>query len=175
MPSTVEKAMRNWVIQGLIIILTAGVAAIGSNSLRSQGIALVGNWPSRTSSGEGPITPPSAQPGDPPFVTLDDAASKYQIPEITFIDARLPEDFAAGHIKRAINIPFDALDDNWFRVIDSLDKMGKYVIYCSGGECEASLFLGRIFKERGFTNIAIFFGGWQEWIDNKLPIAEAQS
>lgn len=173
--SIVEQIMRSWIVQSLIIILLAGVIALATNGIRSQGIALVGNWPARTASGEGPITPPSAQPGDPPFITLDDAAAKYQIPGVIFIDARLPEDYAAGHIERAVNIPFDALDESWFAVIDSLNKTAPYVIYCSGGECESSLFLGRIMQERGFSEITVFFGGWQEWVDNQLPVTGGES
>jgi rhodanese-related sulfurtransferase len=82
----------------------------------------------------------------------------------------LPEDFDAGHIHRAINIPYDNLDDHWNAFIDSLDKNREYVIYCSGGECEASLSLARIMKKRGYQKLSVFFGGWQEWLDNKLPV-----
>jgi rhodanese-related sulfurtransferase len=165
---------RHWVVQAVIIIVFSAAVALGINAVRNDGIALLGNWPSRTSSGEGPVTPPSAQPGDLPFIKLDDAAAKFQSPEIGFIDARLPEDYADGHIVRAVNIPFDNLDDSWNKVIDSLDHNREYVVYCSGEECEASLFLGRLLSQRGFAHIAIFFGGWTEWQDNGLPISRGE-
>ena len=131
---------------------------------------MIGNWPSRTASGEGPVVPPSAEEGDPPFISLDDAVAIFQKSGIVFIDARDPEDFDYGHITRSINIPFDYLDDYWEGIIDNLDQDITYVIYCSGTDCESSLFLGRYLAEKGFSDLHVFFGGWQEWIDSSLPI-----
>jgi 3-mercaptopyruvate sulfurtransferase SseA len=62
------------------------------------------------------------------------------------------------------------LDDRWDSVIDSLDRKKGYVIYCSGDECELSLFLGRYMNTLGFNNIFIFYGGWREWVENDLPV-----
>ncbi|MCP4567656.1 MAG: rhodanese-like domain-containing protein [FCB group bacterium] len=162
--------LKNWIVQLVIILMVSTLIALAVNAGRDQGIALIGNWPSRTATGEGPITPPSAEEGDPPFITLDDAVAKFQSPDIIFIDARDPEDYQYGRIQRAINIPFDYLDDYWEEVLDSLDRGKTYVIYCSGTECESSLYLGRYMAEDlGFTDLLVFFGGWQEWVDNDLP------
>jgi len=166
---------KNWVVQAFIIIVLSAVVALAVNAVRGDSIALVGNWPSKPAAGSGPVTPPSAQPGDPPFIKLDDAAAKFQSPEIGFIDARPPEDFALAHIVRAVNIPFDNLDDSWNKVIDSLDHNREYVVYCNGAECEASLFLGRLLSQKGFKNLSIFFGGWEEWQDNNLPTTKGDS
>ncbi len=163
--------LKNWIVQLVVILVLSTLTALVVNAARDKGIALIGNWPSRTATGEGPITPPSAEEGDPPFITLDDAVAKFQSPDIIFIDARDPEDYEYGRIERAINIPFDYLDDYWEGVIDSLDREDVYVIYCSGTECESSLHLGRyLITDKGFSNIFVFFGGWQEWIDNNMPI-----
>ena len=162
--------MKNWLLQIVVILIISTIASLALNAARPGGIAVKGNWPSRTATGEGPIVPPSAQEGDPPFVTLDDAVAKFQSPDVVFIDSRDPEDFEYGRIKGSINIPFDYLDEHWDAVIDSLDRKKGYVIYCSGDECELSLFLGRIMNEMGFNNIYIFYGGWREWIENDLPV-----
>lgn len=162
--------MKHWLIQIVLLLAVSVLAGVVINAVRPDGISLIGNWPSHTSGGSGPVIPPSAVEGDPPFVTLDDAVAKYQTPEVVFIDARSPEDFAAGHIVRSMNIPYDYLDDHWMQVIDSLDATREYVTYCSGEECEASLFLGRILKDKGFERLSIFYGGWQEWVDNRLPV-----
>jgi rhodanese-related sulfurtransferase len=167
--------MKNWLMQIVVLLAVSLMAAVVINGVRGDGISVVGNWPSRTAGDSLPITPPSAIEGDPPFATLDDAVAKYQTPGVIFIDARSPEDFAAGHVVRSINIPYDYLDDNWMRMIDSLNVTKEYVIYCSGGECEASLFLGRILKDKGFKELAVFYGGWQEWLDNHLPVTEPET
>ncbi|MDD4051920.1 MAG: rhodanese-like domain-containing protein [candidate division Zixibacteria bacterium] len=167
--------MKNWMVQIIVLLAVSTFAGVVLNAVRPDGISVVGNWPSRTSGDTAAIVPPSAIEGDPPFITLDDAVAKYQTPEVIFVDARSPEDFAYGHIVRAVNIPYDYLDDNWMGVIDSLDLQKEYVIYCSGGECEASLFLGRLLKDKGFGRLWVFYGGWQEWLDNRLPVTTPET
>lgn len=162
--------LKNWIGQLIIILAVSTVAALGINAARGGGVALIGDWPSRTSGGEGPVTPPSAQEGDPPFITLEDAVTKYQSSDVVFVDSRSPEDYALGHVTRAINIPFEYLDQSWGAVIDSLSPQRAYVVYCSGGECETSLYLGRHLQELGFEHIFVFYGGWSEWVDSRLPV-----
>ena len=162
--------MNKWYVQIIGLLALSAVLALAINFMRDDGIALLGNWPSRTAEAGEPVVPPSAEEGDPPFITLDDAVALYQSPGIIFIDARDPEDYASGHITRSINIPFDYLDDDWKAHIDRLDRSARYVIYCSGSECESSLFLGRYFRDLGFVNVSVFYGGWSEWEINNLPI-----
>jgi rhodanese-related sulfurtransferase len=165
-----DSWMKNWFLQIIGILIIAAVAALVVNGARSGGVALVGNWPSRTSHNEGPVVPPSAQPGDPPFITLEDAVTMFQSKDVIFIDARSIDDYDFGHITGAINIPYDYLDDAGYAAIDSLDHSRAYVVYCSGSECEVSLNLGRYMADQGFPHIRLFFGGWSEWVDNNLPI-----
>jgi len=162
--------MRHWILQALIILVFSTIVALAVNSARSGGVAIIGNWPSPTDGGEGAVRPPSAEEGDPPFIDLEDAVAKFQSPDIVFIDSRSPADYELGHIKNAINIPFDYIDEAWETVIDSLDRSRGYVVYCSGGECETSLFLGRYLSDLGFPNISVFYGGWSEWEENGLPV-----
>jgi len=161
--------MKNWIIQIIVILVISAIIGISINEIRSEGIALIGNWPSRTAEGDEPVIPPSAQLGDPPFITLDDAVTMYQSSRVTFIDARDPVDYEYGHIGRAINIPFDYLDEEWDKVIAELDRTDQYVIYCGGTECESSLQMGRYFYELGFENVFVFYGGWHEWTINNMP------
>lgn len=167
--------MKNWIVQVIAILVVSTIIALAVNSARGGGISIIGNWPSRTAADDGPVVPPSAQPGDPPFVTLEDAVAMYQSPDILFIDSRDPEDYRLSHVKKAINIPFDYIDETWDAYIDSLDPAYGYVVYCSGGECETSLYLGRYLNERGLLNIYVFYGGWQEWEANGLPIVQGES
>ena len=168
--------MRHWITQILVILFVSAVVAVAINAGRTNGIAFIGNWPSGTRSGDEPIEPPSAEEGDPPFLTIDDAVAQYQNADIIFIDSRDPEDYEYGHIRRAISIPFDYLDEYWDGVIADLDREARYVVYCSGSECETSLHLGRYLQDLGFEHISVFYGGWSEWEDNNLPVTrEADS
>ena len=163
--------LRHWLIQGFFLLALSAVIALTINGARDDGICLTGKWPSRTGSSSEVVTPPSAIPGDPPFITLLDAVARYQLPEVTFIDSRSPEDFALAHIARSINIPYDYLDSSGQKVMASLDQRREYVIYCGGGECEGSLYLGRYLWGLEFKRISVFYGGWQEWTENNLPVS----
>ncbi|MDD8059271.1 MULTISPECIES: rhodanese-like domain-containing protein [Shewanella] len=66
----------------------------------------------------------------------------------TVIDVRTPEEFAAGHIKGAINIPFDSIVPQLAKL--NLSKNTELVLYCRSGRrssiAQASLI------EQGYNN-----------------------
>lgn len=167
--------MKNWISQILLILAFSTVLAVGINGLRGEsGIALIGEWKNQKVIKGEAVVPPSAEEGDPPFISISEAWDFFNYQEIIFIDARDPEDYEYAHVQRAINIPFDYIDEEWEAVIDALDRSAEYVIYCSGNECESSLFLGRLMGvEYGFDNLHVFYGGWEEWETNELPIVTA--
>ncbi|SYZ73518.1 conserved hypothetical protein [Candidatus Zixiibacteriota bacterium] len=161
--------MRSRILQAILLILISVIFAFGANRFSGRGIPIRGNWPSISGS-DSVIVPPSAQPGDPPFISLDEAAAKFQTPGVMILDARDTADYDAGHIRGAINLPFDYFDDFWDKVMTGVAKDREVVIYCSGEECELSLMLGREMANRGFSRIYIFYGGWREWEKAGLPI-----
>ena len=154
--------------QALIVIVFSVAVAVCSNLIVGSGIPLVGNWPS-VSGSDTVAVPPSAAEGDPPFISLDEAAAKFQLRNAIFIDARDPEDCEYGRIRGAVNLPYDYLEDYWNEVIPGLPKDKHNIIYCSGTECELSLFLARDMVYDGFEKVFIFYGGWREWERAKLP------
>lgn len=60
------------------------------------------------------------------------APSKIDMSNVTsVIDVRTPAEYAAGHLKGAVNIDVQAA--NFSSQIAKLDKNGTYVIYCKSG------------------------------------------
>ncbi len=113
--------------------------------------------------------PPSYEPGDS-LLSVEDAYGLYLGGKATFIDAREPGEFEEGHIKGAINLPFEQWDAYWESIRPAIDPEKKIVAYCGGLDCELSLFLVRELKQRGYQKAYIFFGGWQKWNDARLPV-----
>ncbi len=163
--------MKTGIRQAILLTTLAVILGLATNTLTETGIPFFGNWPSLAGS-DSIIVPPSADEGDPPFISLDEAAAKFQTPGILFIDARDPEDYEYGHIKGAISIPYDYLEDINDPRVTSVPKDQGMVIYCSGTECESSLYLGRDFQYKGYTEVSIFFGGWREWNEAGLPVEQ---
>ncbi|MEN6624746.1 MAG: rhodanese-like domain-containing protein [Candidatus Sumerlaeia bacterium] len=79
------------------------------------------------------------------------------------IDARLPSDYNRGHIEGAINLPVNTDIDNWSRIISTLNKSKKTVLYCQSSKCPfAEKVATRLFSS-GFSDVTIYKNGWMEW------------
>lgn len=166
--------MMKSIKQAVLLVVLSALAALLYNAVSGSGLPLKGDWPS-VSDSDSVIVPPSAEAGDPPFISLDEAAALYQDKRVVFIDARDPEDYDYGHIIGAVSIPYDylpieGLEAYWDSTAQHISRDTKVVIYCSGLECESSLNLGRDMSDYGWRNIRVFYGGWREWERAGLPI-----
>ncbi|MCD6250159.1 MAG: rhodanese-like domain-containing protein [candidate division Zixibacteria bacterium] len=153
--------------QLMTLLILSVVLAFGSNLVLPNSIPFVGEYRSISSSGE-PIVPPSAELGDPPFIDLNRARFEYDLGTAIFLDSRSPEEFDCGTIPGSINIPFEYMPDgDLTEYLDSAFSGAAFdktiINYCSGEECDLSLYMGRFLNTSGYTNVMIFFGGSREW------------
>jgi len=88
------------------------------------------------------------------------------------VDARTPELFAAGHIEGAVSLPLADIDESLPGFIARIDKDRVVVTYCSGFGCPDSFDLGMRLIEEGYSDVRVFEGGYPEWRDAGLAIAE---
>jgi len=168
---TFDRVLR----EALWIVFLAIVVALVYNSLRPKGIAPVGAWAPQVLS-SGVIAPPSYIPGeDAPVINLSEAMSAFNSGQAIFLDARKQADYVAGHIKGALRCFLEEFDAEYPLVKDKLPKEALIITYCGGDECELSLFLARNLKIEGYTNVKIFFGGWEEWVEGELPISTGEN
>ncbi len=91
-----------------------------------------------------------------------------------FVDARMPDEFAAGHIPRAFNLPYDDLESH-LDVLNYLPEDGLVIAYCDGSECELSLELADELTAMGFGQVRVFFGGWEQWSEAGYPTEEGEA
>jgi rhodanese-related sulfurtransferase len=168
--------MKKLLVEIVIIVSISLVAGIINNSISHSRIAYMGSWPSFSDAEDDSTWDClSCEEGDPPSLTLAEASALYQNPEILFLDARLPEEYFAGHVERAHLLPFEAEDevfDSCWKLIEPLiDSNTLIVTYCSGAECESSLFLARYLRDDlGLDSVKVFFGGWRRWEKAGLPV-----
>jgi rhodanese-related sulfurtransferase len=108
------------------------------------------------------------EPFSEPRAIKIDLAYKLFKQGIKFIDARMPDEYAAGHIKGAYNIPFDG-DESYREILNKFSKEEIIVVYCGGTDCDLSIYLGNELFEKGFKRVYVFFGGWNEWLENNYP------
>ena len=105
---------------------------------------------------------------EPKAIHLEQAYTLFK-KGVTFVDARDESDYLTGHIKNAVNIPFEDFD-NYKQKLDKLPKDKPLVTYCAGTECDLSILLGNLLFEEGYKQVYVFFGGWIDWTNANYPV-----
>lgn len=95
-------------------------------------------------------------------ITLAQLQALLQPGGVTLIDARGHEEYLAGHLPGAINLPFESLYEQMER-LKQLPRDQWTICYCDGGDCELSHHLAAELLRQGFRRVAIFPGGIAEW------------
>lgn len=93
-------------------------------------------------------------------LTVDQVADMIKTDkEIVVLDIRTPQEYASGHIPKAINI--DYYSPNFKGELSKLDKNKKYILYCRSGRRSASAL--EIAKGLGLNNSYNMLGGMLKW------------
>lgn len=84
---------------------------------------------------------------------------------VTVLDVRPPEEYAAGHVPGAINVPLEKLEG----YLAKLPKKREVIAYCRGPYCLMSLEAVAALRKRGW-NARRLEDGFPEWKAAGLPI-----
>jgi ArsR family transcriptional regulator len=84
---------------------------------------------------------------------------------VTLLDVRPGDEFAAGHLPNAINIPLRDLPHR----LRLLPKNRQVVAYCRGAYCVLAFEAVALLRKRGFTAMRLE-GGFPEWRAAGLPV-----
>jgi rhodanese-related sulfurtransferase len=105
-------------------------------------------------------------------IPIDSVRHLYQVGAALFIDSRRASEFDAGRIPGAMSLPADAFDI--YKVqFEAFPRTQPIIVYCDGQQCNSSLTVATRLNGLGFTNVRVFFGGWQEWNRSGLPVEGA--
>lgn len=104
-------------------------------------------------------------------ITLLEAKEYFDHHSAVFIDARSEYEFKDGHIQGAISMPLHTLGTSSPLVL-SIPRDTTIIVYCDGSECHSSFEVAEKLLTKGYSNIKVFFGGWQEWKAAGFPISE---
>ena len=128
-------------------------------------------------------TPYVGTPDQSAITTLAEAEKAVGAPNTIFVDARTPQEYKAGFIPGAVNIPFtdnaeSAAPHRWKSAADlkamyekagvTLDK--QVIAYCSTGVRSAATYFTLLLI--GYPHVSLFTGSWAEWsAHHELPVA----
>jgi rhodanese-related sulfurtransferase len=86
-------------------------------------------------------------------------------PDLVLLDVRTPQEFAAGHIPGAINIPYDELPAR-VRELPAAAQ-NELVLYCAKG-ARTEKAIARL-REHGYTRLVHLRGDFAQWRASGLP------
>jgi rhodanese-related sulfurtransferase len=112
--------------------------------------------------------PPAQGPLDPatlgPRISLDQAHALFEEGGYLFIDTRPKEYFDAGHILGAFHLSTKEFGEpEGTEVISMLRPEDHFVLYCDGGECDASENVAARLESVGIAHFHIMTASFEEW------------
>ena len=138
----------------LLVVASMGLGLLG-NSISPRGLPL--------------RTPPASSSGAENYVSLEEAVELWSNGMAIFLDAREPQDYAAGHIGNAFNLPGLRFEAHFAKVAPFLSPTSRIVIYCDGTQCDLSHRVSERLQQMGFANVQILTNGWSLWRQAGLP------
>lgn len=87
-------------------------------------------------------------------------------PDLTLIDVRQPEDYAAGHIEGAINIPIREVGKN----LNLLPDLDAPIVTICGSSFRSPQVMTAL-QILGYTNVRNMAGGMRAWTDEGLAVS----
>ena len=88
---------------------------------------------------------------------------------VTVLDVRPPEEFAAGHLPGAVNVPLSELENQ----LDTVDTDREIVAYCRGPHCILAFDAVARLRKRGMSARRLD-GGLPEWRLEGLPVVRSR-
>ena len=121
-----------------------------------------------------PADPYAGTPDETAIATIDEVEAALADPNVVLVDARTPEEYAAGHIPGAVNIPFTDnaapdSDGRWKTPEElramyeaaSVTKDMTVIPYCLTGVRSAATYV--TLTALGYPDVSLFTGSWAEW------------
>jgi len=156
-----QEKLKQAVWQVPLLVITACVIGIGINTLRPDGLALVGDWSEQARFADAA--------GESLVIGLDEAAGLFERQAVLFLDARPQSQYAEGHIQGALSLPWQEADRYFIDLAERLEGASAIITYCDGESCDLSHELAIFLKEMGFENARVLVNGWTVWQQAGLP------
>lgn len=90
--------------------------------------------------------------------------------EVTLVDVREADEYAAGCLPGAILVPRSHLE---MGIEDKTDREQRIILYCAGGI--RSVFAAQVLQTMGYSDVASMAGGFNRWTDAGFPVERPQT
>ena len=101
-------------------------------------------------------------------ITRQDVAARIERGDVTVVEALPRSYWEDGHLPTAVNVPHDADDPTILAAVPDSDR--PVLVYCANAACPNSGILARRLDQLGYTDVAAYEGGKQDWIEAGLAL-----
>lgn len=174
-----HRSRHGWGLEWIAVDRVEQLAQMETVSASTDGVP---QGSSLYTGSDDPLAVPAAVPSNPALpeipaagrpVQIDVAALKqyFDAGAALIVDARESFEYDEAHIPGAISLPYDKAITDPSR-LEKLDTAGQPIItYCGGGGCEISISLAQELVYAGHDRVAVYMGGFPEWIELGFPVA----
>lgn len=141
-------------------MLVFSLVGLGINSVSSNGIPLL-------------YTPPQelVLAGTRVALITEIEAGKFlDQPATTFVDTRNQEDYAEKHIRGAVFLSPDNVEERFPEIQPLIPEENRLVLYCYGPECDMAERVALFLSQLGYKNMMIMTVGFRGWEKAGLPV-----
>jgi rhodanese-related sulfurtransferase len=101
-------------------------------------------------------------------ITREELAEKIEHGGAVVVEALPRSYWEDGHLPGAVNLPHDADDATIVATLP--DRARAVAVYCANAACPNSGILARRLVQLGYTDVAAYEGGKQDWIEAGLAL-----
>lgn len=104
---------------------------------------------------------------------IDRNTLQAKLGRVTLAEA-LPEKYWRDwHLPGATHLPHDQVKQLAPGLLP--DKDAEIVVYCASSTCQNSHIAARTLAQLGYTNVAVYAGGKQDWQEAGLPVEQGEA
>jgi len=101
-------------------------------------------------------------------ITRPQIAEKVLAGRAVLVEALPQKYFADSHLPGARHLPHDQVDALAPQVLP--DKDAEIIVYCANVQCQNSSIAAHSLTKLGYTNVAVYAEGKQDWLGAGLPV-----
>jgi rhodanese-related sulfurtransferase len=112
----------------------------------------------------------------PEYLSLEEFQKYVSEKQGLILDARPAIFHRLGHVPGALSLPREDFENAYASLRGQVERNRSrpLIIYCSSSSCEDSDLVRKALLRVGYTNVAIFHGGWSQWTSAGLEEETSQ-
>lgn len=107
-----------------------------------------------------------------PHITLGETQRLMKKRSTVLVDGRSKSEWDQSHLPGALPLPLGEFDKYYQQNETKLNKAKIIVAYCHGEGCHLSDSLCQNLVNKGYSNVAVFWGGYPAWTAAHLPMED---